>query len=218
MANLMNVPRRVVAAPQGRPVREVVRWELFDTKQYPAAGIGTLQFFLNPAVTPLDSNMNGSGVLTNPQSFDAYGIAVEIFPQYEEAVADGISELWAIEKKKIREGAWLQLTVGIKPYLILPLKRIPEGMGFTGLSAGADDTTGAVDEMVLTHGMQDVKHVYPLAVRIRGENVPIEIPAQQAFKVEIFWPTFIPTTETGHTTNVVRVRVYLVGHLWREVQ
>lgn len=215
---LRRVPRRYVAKRPGRVVREVVKWELFDTKAYAAAGVATLRFFLNPTAGPINSNMSTSGMLPNPQKFDAYGIAVEIFPDYDQVRATGIEEDWAAEKKKIREGAWLQLNVGVKPYLIQPLVRIPEGLGGAGLTAGADETTGAVNEMLLTHGMQDIKHFYPLFVRLKGEDVPIEIPSQQSFYVDIFWPTIIAINATGRTGLHVLVRVYLIGHMFREVQ
>lgn len=211
---------RVVAKPQGRAVKEVVKWELYDTKVFLDTGAtGVLQFYLNPNPGGLIfTNMHLSGQLPKPRSMDVYGIAVEMFPGFDQDRATGIYQIWAAEKKKIRETAWIQLTVGVKPYLIEPLMRIPEGMGATGITAGADDSTGAVNEMLLTHGLQEVHHYYPLGVPIAGGLDPIEIPEQQSFSVTITWPNPPVLNTTGRSSLNVYVRCYLIGNLHREVQ
>jgi len=213
---------RFVQALPGAPVREVVSWELFDTHAFANNGTTTvLVFFLNPnQASPLTSNMHSSGQLSTPQQMDVYGLAVEIFPDWDDDFDHGIRQNWAAEKKKIRETAWLQFQVGEKSYLTLPLLSIPEGMGGAGPTAGADDTTGAVNEIVLTFGTQDVKHYYPVSVPIQGVADPVEIVTQQGFKVTITWDTgTVPNlSETGRSGITAQVRVYLVGQLWRGVQ
>ena len=211
--------RRYIQSPQGQAAREVIAWELFDTKTYINGG-GTLMFFLTPNQTsPLTSNMHASGQLPTPHRLDVYGMAVEIFPGFAQSYAYGIKKLWVSEKKKIRELCWLEFYVGDKPYLIQPLIEIPEGVGCTGLTSGADESTGAVDELCMVNGIQDVKHKYDLWVPIKGEKDPIEIPEQQGFKVLLQWDANAPNlSDTGQSDLTVYIRVILIGYLWREVQ
>ena len=206
-------------APRGAAVREVVNWELHDMKEYAADGsTTTLTFFLNPTQTnPLWSNMHASGQLTDPQSMDIYGIAVEIFPSDDQGAAAGIYDIWAAEKKKIRETALFEFVIGSKPYLVEPLIRIPEGMGFTGAASGAD--AGGPNLLILTHGQQNVKHFYPVGVPIKGVLDPLTIPSNQAFYVRITWPEgSVDINDTGRSSLTVSIRVLLIGHLKREVQ
>lgn len=212
--------RRFVQEPIGQAVREVVAWELFDTKPFLNDGTtNALTFFLNPsALGPLYTNMHVSGQLSNPDKMDVYGVAIEIFPDFDQNRALGIGELWASEKKKIREGCWIEFWVGTKTYLILPLLRIPEGMGATGITAGADTDTGSLHEMLLTHGLQDVKHYYPVGVPIKGILDPVEIPSQQGFRVVLQWPNPPNLSATGQSGLDVLIRVFLIGNLWRSVQ
>jgi len=211
--------RRFVQAPRGEAVREVVNWELYDTKEYNADGTTTtLTFYQNPTQTNrLWSNMHASGQLTDPQEIDIYGTAVEILPSDDQNAYTAIYDAWAAEKKKLRELALYELYIGSKPYLVEPLIRIPEGMGYTGVTSGAD--AGGPNLLFLTHGRQNVKHFYPLGVPIKGVLDPLTIPSNQSFYVQITWPEgALDIDDTGRSGLTVSIRVYLIGHLKREVQ
>lgn len=210
----MTVLRRVIPAAPGIPALEPIKQDLYDTKEYPAAGASVLEFYRNPAAGELNSNMAASGQLPHPQQFHAMGIAVEMLPEVAIDSLDGAYDAWAANKKKIREGAWIKLHIGAKDYLTLPLKRVPEGVGPSGFAAGADATP--LTNMFLTNGVQDLGHYYDLTIRMAGKVKPIHIPSQQSFFVQIYWPTLIP--HAFASAEHVLVRVYLVGILWREVQ
>ncbi|MBD3263627.1 MAG: hypothetical protein GF375_00815 [Candidatus Omnitrophica bacterium] len=205
--------RRVAPAPAGVPALEPIAQELYDTKDYPIAGTGTLTFFQNPsALGEIETNMVASGQLPYPQQFHAFGICFEIFPGYTELEAVGNNVSWNREKQKLREKCFLRLTIGSKDYLTLPGCHIPEGMGIAGFSAGDDTVSNYAS---LTQGIQDIKHAFELTVPQAGKIKPIHIPAQQSFKVEIRWPTPLVLAVPEQP---VKIRVYLVGILWREVQ
>jgi len=206
--------RRIAPAAAGIPALEPIAQELYDTKPYPIAGTGVLTFFQNPsAAGELETNMVASGQLPYPQQFHAFGIAVEIFPGYGEPELSGVDHLWAEEKIKLRERAFLKLTIGSKDYLTLPLVRVPEGLGYSAGFALGDGT--AFDQTVISQGISDIKHAFELTVPQQGKIKPIHIPAQQSFRVEIRWPQPLPLV---FMTVPVKIRTYLVGVLWREVQ
>jgi len=205
--------RRVAPAAAGVPALEPIAQELYDTKDYPIAGTGTLTFFQNPsAVGEIETNMVASGQLPYPQQFHAFGICFEIFPNYDEAAAIGTDVTWAVEKVKLREKCFARLTIGSKDYLTLPGIHIPEGVGLTGVAVG--DNAGS-NQVVVNHGFQDIKHGFELTVPQQGKIKPIHIPAQQSFRVELRWP--IPLALTS-VQEAVKIRMYLIGVLWREVQ
>lgn len=203
--------KRVVPSAPGIPALEPVKQDLYDTKAYnPAAAPNVLEFFRNPTPGELFSNMSASGQLPHPQQFHTYGIAVEMFPEYDADADEGADDNWVVSKKKIREAAWLKFHIGAKDYLTIPLVRVPEGTGEAGLAAGLV----AVGASFLTQGIPDIAHYYDVIIKLKGQAQPIHIPSQQAFFVQIYWPT----SPTLLVTFVVKVRVYLVGVLWREVQ
>lgn len=204
--------RRIAPEAAGVPALEPIAQDLYDTKLYPSLGTGILTFFQNPAVgSERETNMVSSGTLSYPKQFHAFGIAVEIFPAYLDTADIGVTEVFAQDKKKLREHAYLTLVIGSKDYLTLPLTRIPEGVGMTGAIAG-----GATNSYAITHGVPDIKHAFELTVPQQGKIKPIHIPAQQSFRVDIRWPNILVLN--GAHDNGIKVRVYLVGVLWREVQ
>lgn len=206
--------KRVIPAAPDIPGLEPLKQDMYDTKSYPAAGVAVLEFFRNPNPGgELFTNMAASGQLPYPQQYHAMGLAVEILPNVVCGAAAGGAAIWATEKKKIRENAWLKLHIGSKDYLTIPLKRVPEGVGPHGFGASAL-ATGIV---ALTNGVQDLSHHYDLTVRMGGKIQPIHIPSQQSFFVQIYWPQLVVHSFSG-TGEYVIVRVYLAGVLWREVQ
>jgi hypothetical protein len=213
----MATMRRVIASEAGTPTLEGVKQELYDTKIYPSAGTPLLEFFRNPSAGELLSNMQASGQLPSPQEYHALGIAVEIFPLPDETARGRTTKAWAEDKRRILEGALFKFYVGVKNYLTLPLMRIPEGMGTAGFGAGVDTilNAGQVDYF-LTNGVQDINHFYDVFVRLQNKKKPIHIPAQQAFYAQITWPNLVPLDFSK--LEYAKIRVYLIGVLWREVQ
>jgi len=207
--------RRIAPAPAGVPALEPIAQELYDTNDYPVAGTGSLTFFQNPsALGEIETNMVASGQLSYPQQFHAFGICFEIFPGYEEEATIGTQVSWAQEKIKLRERCFARLIIGSKDYLTLPGIHIPEGIGQVGVAVG-DDGVGGANRVVVTQGFQDVKHGFELTVPQQGKIKPIHIPAQQSFRVELRWPNPLALVIAE---NPVKIRVFLIGVLWREVQ
>ena len=203
--------RRIVPAAAGVPALEPIRQDLYDTAAQTIANpVATLDFFRTPGAGELNSNMQGSGQLPHPQQYHAFGICAEIFGAEGVEADEVMAELWAAFKKKLRETAWLRLRIGSKDYLTIPLKRVPEGMGYAGVGAGGTD----VVSIPITNGVQDVQHYHDLTIKQMGKIKPIHIPAQQSFLVQVIWPALPPFADRYD----FRIRVYLVGILWREVQ
>jgi hypothetical protein len=212
----MATMRRVIASEAGTPTLEGVKQELYDTKLYPGLGTPLLEFFRNPGQGELLSNMQASGQLPSPQEFHVLGIAVEIFPLPDQVTSRlRNSKEWIEDKRRVLEGALFKFYVGVKNYLTLPLMRIPEGMGAVGFGAASDVAKTQIDYF-LTNGIQDINHYYDVYVRLQNKKKPIHIPAQQAFYAQITWPTLVPLTYS--TFDFAKIRVYLIGVLWREVQ
>lgn len=221
----MATMRRVIAQPQGKAALEVVRQDLYDTQDYPAAGVGVLEFFKNPNVNgELWTNMVASGQLPNPQKFEVEGIAVEIFPALDAFYGTDLLAFaefamgWSSDKAAILDGAWLKLKVGVKDYLTIPLRRIPGGVGPAGFAVGSLE---AVDNSALmTHGIQDVKHCYDVTIRLSGATRPILVPSQQSFLVALYWPAIITHGLLNSKGGAIaaKIRVYLIGNYYREVQ
>lgn len=231
--------RRVIAEAQGIPLLEPIANDLYDTKVYPNAGINILEFFKNPgvvappagvsAVDPIYTNMPVNGQLASPQSFEVKGIVVEMFMNLIETANLWIEKQmgppdwsWASAKKRIREVGWIRFKIGSKDYLIEPLQRIPEGVGPSGLGVGGP---GAVvflgNQIAITHGVQDIKNYYDMTIIADESKIPLLIPSQQNFVVQLYWPTLVPIGSWGAEPMVFPtslIRVYLLGYWWREVQ
>lgn len=186
---------------------------LYDTKPITDGGVASLTFFVNPTAGYLWSNMPGQGALPKPQEFYALGIAIEIFPDTAADMDDGVTDTWAGHKKKIFEAAYVQFTVGQKYYCHIPLKRIPEGLGSAGIGVGGEDT----NTLIITNGVPDVNHYWPLAVKL-GELKPVHIMSQQSFRVDVYWPTAAQSAPGLGTGVSAQCRCYLAGIRLREVQ
>jgi len=208
--------RRFIEAQQGLPVREVVRQDIYDTKVLPQGGIASLTFFTQPTAGMINSNMVGQGMLARPKEFYCLGIAIQVFPGWTADMDDGITDTWAAYKKKIYEGGYVYFWVGDKLYTTSPLKRFPEGTGNAGMGTGGEDN----NTILFCNGLQDINHYWETCVHNVGnmKKKPIHIMFQQSFSVVVTWPTQA-TANPGFGTGLdARIRVYLRGYLWREVQ
>jgi len=196
-------------------MREVIRQCYYDTKPIPNGGTGSLTFFTQPTAGQLNSNFEGQGMLPKPKEFYVLGIAVQIFPGYDVDIDDGITDTWAMRKKKIFETAYIDFFIGSKNYTGTVLKRVPEGVMTAGVGTGGEND----NDIILVNGEQDVNHYWDTCVKNVGnmKQKPIHLFMLQNFYVRITWPTPAQSNHPFGTGHEAKVRVFLVGYLWREV-
>jgi hypothetical protein len=100
------------------------------------------------------------------------------------------------------------------------LRRIPAGVGPAGFALSALE--GVDNSALTTHGIQDIKHHYDVTIRLSGATRPILVPSQQSFLVALYWPAVIAHSlmlaGEIRTHAVAKIRVYLIGNYYREVQ
>jgi len=199
--------RRVAPAPPGVPALEPVRQDLYDTKAWEPA-TSSAEFFRNPGIGEINTNMQANGQLPFPQQYHVFGLCLEVIPNYEDPNEVGTTTLNSANKKKLLEQLYLRFRIGSKDYLTVPMKRVPTGLSPFGYAGG-----NISQRLVYGNGLQDVQQYYDVTIRQGGKIKPIHIPAQQSFFVQVVNPF-----GAFPVTNAWLFRCYLVGILWREVQ
>lgn len=182
---------------------------LFHIQTYnAAAGHSTLTFFQTQVgaagVTLDDTNMEIPSQIPSNKAFIATGISVAFLPgaaiatTAAAAAADGFIR----DVNAIARTGNLQFTIGpIVKLRLAPIGAFPPGWGLNGF--GAETTTVAATNTTIGYA--------GFAGRM-FELVPVEIPANQNFKVELAWPTanvLLPSTVNA------RIGVYIHGHSFR---
>lgn len=217
--------RRLLGGPVSpRPYLEQVKIPIYDSVSVPTAS-REIAFFGTPlggadagavngaTKTLSDTNIEQANALATPKTFDIEGISVKYPP------AVPIADL----KEFLREGE-LELFVGAKTYLRVPLMAIPQDVGVTGPGDHHIIDAGAVTVVdYLTNGAPVHKNIFDVRVQeevgdpktgasvLTGNLVPIHLPSQQFFSLTVRFPGTLTLSAT------TRVFVYLWGVLKREV-
>ena len=217
--------RRLLGGPTApRPYLEQVRVPIFDSISI-ATAAREASFFGTPlggvdtnaangaTKTLSDTNIERANALSTPKTFDVEGISIKYRPQI--AIAD--------LREFLREGE-LSFDVGAKTYLRVPLHVIPGDVGVTG--PGDSDVAGPAANTSIDYvlnGSPAHRNIFDLRVQeevadpasgasvLTGNLVPIHLPSEQFFTVNL---TFPGTLTLGATE---RIFVYLWGVLKREV-
>lgn len=191
---------------------EALKWSLYDTLAYAAAGQSQLQFFQVPkgqsGKTFAQTNMTAAGLLPAPQSFLIQTIELFFFPgevisTYGPAAASSfVNDTY----KFFSQPAWLELYIGSKAYLDeAPLLKFPPKNGLSGFSALSDTTTAAASGQSQIGYASGGGQVYEL-------NPPILLVPTQNFNVTLNWPALVTVT------NAASVVCNLGGILYRNSQ
>ena len=216
--------RRMLGGPVApRPFVEKVRIPLYDSVLV-SNGNRENRLFVNPigvadtnaingaTKTYIDTNMQQGTSLPTPKSFDIEGISLKFQ-----------ADVTRTNLNAFLTTSHLKLNVGEKTYLAVPFYTIPGDVGLEGNHIRADGTGTFV--LSLHNGIGMHKNIYDLQIPEEvvdpasgrgawtGRSVPIHLPSNQQFSVDIVHPGGIVIT--SGTTE--RIYVYLWGELKREV-
>lgn len=193
----------VVGSPPATPVLRPLKQPMYDTEIYPAAGVGRLQFFVNSstiaatgaAKTLAETNMTQNGQLGTPLEFDLIGFNMEL---QRFTTADTIANANAV----MNFGVWTWVFGQNTPWLVVPVTRIPEGVGAAGFAAGAGPFIG------LTNGTPHVTNFYNFAVDRRARHIF----STESFRGELSYPGGVVPI-----TVATRIRFYMLGILFAQL-
>jgi len=180
-----------------RPLKQ----PLYDTMQYPAAGVNALSFFQVPQgqalvagvnKTAVHTNLTQAGQLGTPQQFDLFGFqcklpVVTINADWDALIANGVFTFSFGQNRQ---------------WLTVPLAYVPAGISKDGYAA----TTVGATTIESHHNGQGLISNY---LNFTVGNNPIRIHSNESFNVTLTWPTVIPTP-----TVAVNITVYLLGILY----
>lgn len=184
--------RRIIQDPsKKRPAVELLPWSLYHRQGVAAAGSQTLTFFRNigGGATLLDTNLTTAGLLPYPQSFDIFGIAI--------VPAFGVSDA---DMTNFYNNSVVTFALSNKPYLQIPIMRIPAACGFHGVA-----TTNNVFQV--QNGLPSPQNTWSMAI----SGMSLYVPHQQDFAMEI------RTFNQVAFTAAFNVTVYMDGVLARPV-
>lgn len=188
---------------------------LYDTNVFQGVGGGafnTLQYFLLPigaalpviggAKSEADTNLTQASQLGTPQKFRLYGFRFEFFTLEPDDLDDTAPDMVNVYEQSV----FTFLFGNSRPWLQVPLSRIPSGTSLTGASSSGD-TTNAPEFSFLHNGEASVKEYYDFTMAKQG----IKIGTAEPFYAELTWPNGAITMTSA---NNQRARVYLVGQLF----
>lgn len=203
---------------------EGVRWALYDSNQYLAAGHTQLAFFALPvgqgtswvgsgAKNLSDTNMNLAGQMPANQEFLVESVEVLFEPTTPTVAAQMPAAFGAQVAAQIVNDAYifrragnLQMVVGSKAYVQdAPLMKFPSSNDFT-LNAALSDVTSAAANL-------QSRIAYGRAGGRSYKIAPILLTSNQNFSVTLNWPEGVQAI-----TNPARVVVSLEGILYRRSQ
>jgi hypothetical protein len=189
-------------------ILDVITQPLYDTNYIPAAGTQQVQYFTQPrgqgtsnfatssTKTLADTNMTIAGTLPNGYNFVL--LAFRLMPTFNMTIADATLAL---------NGAVFEFTIGSKPYLQVPARTIPAGMG--AYIGGAGTTTAA------SHGMPTIQNGFSISKQ------QLNLAQVQNFSATLSWPgggQAVTTSLSALTTAGVvglPITVFLDGFLQR---
>jgi hypothetical protein len=150
---------------------------IYDRKQFDAAATSETNYYfkdLATGSTPLVTNMNSSGQLGHPQSFQALGISFHV------AMGTAPDDVIALYN-----GCYMKVYFSGIVKLEVPLFLIPDVSGLSGYyHTTATDTTS----YSLSNGIPALQNFWPLLVPDdRGNFIPVDINSQEEFYAEVVY-------------------------------
>lgn len=197
-----------------RPLQE----PLYDTEGISVpSGPTSVVFFQRPvsqnmavaggvAKTEAETNLNQSAMLDYPREFSVLGFNVALD-----------STVTLKNAAKLYRRAWFAFTFsGRRPYLQIPLNRIPQGIGISGgvatsLAAGVSPAMNAT-----TMGLPHVANYY----KFNLGRAALKIKPGEAFNTKINFPAAVTSLDTltnygeANPDSFLYVHNYIVGLNW----
>lgn len=214
-------------APQA--ALRALKQPLFDTQEAPANAnaVRNLVFFQSPLGNALnvtgnlknisDTNLNQSGQIGIPNEFELFGFNMTFMydtGNIEDSVGGPFSVLanYLDDMTELYEQGFFRFIFGQnRPYLQIPLTRIPHGdFMLTGPAAAAQNNgagqTG-LNIFAISNGASCKKEFYKFFVN----DQPVPINSAENFSVQLEWNNPMGLTASGDES---RLTVYLVGVLY----
>lgn len=207
---------------------ESVKWSLYDSAVYPAAGVANLPFFQvqkgqgtavlgGGAKTLSDTNMTLAGQLPANQYFIVNEVEVLFLPTTPSVTAELPAVFGAQSAAQLINDAFvferagnLTFTIGSKDYIQdAPIMKFPPQNNFQVSGALADATTAAATSQSRIAYATSVGKAYTLS-----PNNLLLIPTQN-FILNLNWPEGLQALPSG---NPAVVRTTLNGLLYRAAQ
>jgi hypothetical protein len=197
---------------------EAVRWDLYDSIAYAAAGQTQLSFFTSiTSKTISDTNLELPGQMPSMQKFLVDSVEVDFQPTVPAVTAQNPAVFGAQAAASIvndvyifRRTGYLQFNIGSKYYLQSgPMKKFPSATHFAIDAALADATTAAPasqSRIAFADVVGRMYHMTPYSVLLISN---------QNFNVTLNWPEGVQALPS---TNPARVVVSLWGILYRRSQ
>ena len=194
---------------------EVLKQPLYDYQAYLLAGATSYTFFTIPngqgGKTLADTNMEAAGQMPNPKRFLIRGIEIQFFPGVfpsQVAIAPGagsidnfVNDVWEI----FSATAWLELYIGSKAYVQIPLNMAPAVNRLDGWAGMADATTAAA-------ALFDRTSYAAMAGTPFALDPPLILEPTQNFRVTLNFPTAVAISANA------RIGIHLKGLLYRQSQ
>lgn len=191
---------------------EVVRWPLYSSKSYPAAGTTQLTFFDQSEGLATngraDTNMQAAGQLPGNQMHVAHSLRITFIPPTASfSAASVVGPFAAAEVLTLMTTlCWAEITVSDKLYMIgAPLTLFPAGQG--------PGTFVNNPGIATANGFSFANNGHPSNEAIYRLNPPLGILPTRTFLVTNNWRSVAPTV-----TNAIRVNNNLDGWRLRAVQ
>src|SRR5713101_8413438 len=174
----------------------------YDRVNYPAAGTGELAFFSTPlggsatlirasvaaAVTKTrrDTNLEQQGVIPT-KAFQVHGFSMTLIP-LQQAVAVAGTQSILDDIQRILFGGFMEFFLIDKPYVVIPLHKLPATGIINGTAAGAF-TAGNVAVGAGGAGTGSPRDIYWL-------GVPLTIDPYQSFRVRFQFDGVVALVQT----------------------
>lgn len=186
-----------------RPLRNPV----YDTETMPASNINQRKYFTRPlgqadaagaiaSKTYSETNLNQPSALSAPDAFALYGFNFVI--QYGTSIADF--------RLVYNTSAFTFTFTGNRPYLQLPLNRIPAGVAPSGLFA-ADGATAALTNGEIQNGEGHISNLYGYKI----ENRTLWIMPNESFGAQVDWLANVSVSAA------TRTQIFLVGMIYKAI-
>jgi len=190
----------------------------YDRVNYPAAGTNEIAFFSIPlggsatliragvaaAVVKSyrDTNLEQQGVIPT-KAFQIHGFSMSLYP-LQTAVAVAGTQSIVDDMQRLTNGGFLEFFLIDKPYIRLPLSKLPGTGIMRGTAAGAF-TAGNVAVAGGGHGTGDPRAIYWL-------GVPLTIDPYQSFRARMQFDGVLALVQTFD------IQLFLEGYLRRPGQ
>lgn len=180
---------------------QALPWVLYDTQTFESAVTSTLRFFNAPANSPFVSNVPGSGMLPDPEFFEAWYWGVDVLRPVGEGVDDTATGPWN-DVQSLLQGGIFTMTRQQKddgPFPLTALRGLGglEGRGYSQAANAGTATVEYAQPVTLGHWCLDGAWVIPPMTR---------------FSLRMDWET--PPTLVAEE---VQLRAWIMGVLHRAV-